>query len=238
MCEPRQLDPQRVGDRLDRVLGGAVGRRVGHHHFAADRGDEHDPPLRPAQRRQQGARERHRAEDVDLELAAQLVAGEDLHRAAGADPGVVDERIQASARRRACTSALAASICCSLVTSSSSGSIRPLRAPRPPAARRPAAARTPASTFQPARDRRSALARPIPLEAPVIRTVGTRRRYPKRRPPAHPRATVCGVVASARTGVTLVAIAGMLAALSACGSSGSRTPPPAPRRRPLFRPRC
>ena len=58
----------------------------------------------------------------------------------------------------------------------------------------------------------------------MIRTVGTRRRYPKRRPPARSRATVCGVVASARTGVTLVAIAGMLAALAACGSSSSGNP--------------
>ncbi len=55
-----QLDAQRVADRLDRVLGGGVGRREGHRDAPADRGDEHDPAARAPQRRQ------HRLGDGDL----------------------------------------------------------------------------------------------------------------------------------------------------------------------------
>ena len=73
---------------------------------------------------------------------------------------------------RSSTSAAAAAICAASVTSSSIGTMR-----SPPAAfsASPSAAlRTPASTVQPEPASRSAVARPMPVEAPVISTVGIR----------------------------------------------------------------
>ena len=97
----RQLDAQRVADRLDRVLGGGIGSGERHRHSPADGGDEHDPPARGAQGGQQRLRDGDLAEHVDVELLAQVVRMDQLERAAVADAGVVDERVEATGRRLA-----------------------------------------------------------------------------------------------------------------------------------------
>ncbi len=81
-------------------LEAAYGASERHRHASADRGNEHDPPVRAAQRRQQRLRDGHLREHVDIELPAQVLVRDQLERAADADAGVVDERVEATARRR------------------------------------------------------------------------------------------------------------------------------------------
>jgi hypothetical protein len=74
------------------------------------------------------------------------------------------------------TRAAALRICSKSVTSSEIGSIRPdgaFAASRAPSS----SLRTPASTFHPAPARRSAVASPIPLDAPVISALGIAESY-------------------------------------------------------------
>ena len=60
-----------------------------------DRADEDDSrPLGGAQRRQHRTGEGELADDVDLELLAQLVAGEQLERPREAETGVVDDSVE------------------------------------------------------------------------------------------------------------------------------------------------
>ena len=82
------------------VLGRAVGRGEGHRDAPADGGEEDDAPVRGAQRGQQRLRDGDLPEHVDVELRAQVVGVNQLKRAAVADAGVVDERVEAPGRRR------------------------------------------------------------------------------------------------------------------------------------------
>jgi len=91
-----QLDAQRVADRLYRVLGGGVGSGERHRDAAADGRDEDDPSASGAQRGQHRLRDGDLADDVDVELAANVVDGNQLERTADADPGVVDERVEST----------------------------------------------------------------------------------------------------------------------------------------------
>ena len=99
-----------------------------------------------------------------------------LQRARDADPGVVDEAVEAAPPCSAAIRAAAAAIWSASVTSSISGTSA-LGAGRRAASRRPPRLRTPAKTLQPAASRRSAVARPIPVEAPVTRTERTAAGY-------------------------------------------------------------
>ncbi len=99
-AEQHHLAAQAFGKPLDRVLRRRVGRRQRIAGFPGDRGDHHDPPLRPLQRRV-GAEQRaerlgrdDRTDDVDVHLAAEVVGGNFEHRAANADTGIVDEARQ------------------------------------------------------------------------------------------------------------------------------------------------
>jgi hypothetical protein len=94
-----ELDPQGIGEGLDRVLGGGVGGGEGHRHPSTNRGDEHDPPLRRAQRRQHRLGDRNLAEHVDVELTLQILSLDQLQRATDPNARVVDQRVQAAARR-------------------------------------------------------------------------------------------------------------------------------------------
>ncbi len=132
--------------------------------------------MRGAQRRQQRLRYGDLPEHVDVELLAQVVGVQHLEWPAVADAGVVDERVEPAGRGVAISAKLAdapghLAICAKSVTSSVTGSIRPagaLATSRSPAS----SLRTPASTVHPAPASRSAVASPMPVEAPVISTLG------------------------------------------------------------------
>src|SRR5690606_923364 len=86
-----QLDPERVGDSLERVFRCRVraGEREGEE--PGDRADENDAARVTAEEREERLRDGDLADHVDLELAAQLFGREELERAGDRDPGVVDE---------------------------------------------------------------------------------------------------------------------------------------------------
>ena len=133
-------------------------------------------PRARRKRRQQRLGDGDLTEHVDLELPAQILRRDELERPAEADASVVDERVQAgpgraagAARPSPPTRAAASAICPASVTSRVSGIRRPPSPRRPAAPRRLPESRTPASTVQPDLARRSAVARPIPVEAPVMR---------------------------------------------------------------------
>ena len=86
--------------RLQGVLRGRVGAQVGHGDAAVERAHVHDPPARPPQQRQEGLRDRDLADDVDLELLAHLVEGQEFQRPGHDDPGVIDQARQAGLVRR------------------------------------------------------------------------------------------------------------------------------------------
>jgi hypothetical protein len=60
---------------------------------AGDRADVDDAPLRTAQLRQEGLRDRELADQVHLELPAELVERQELERHRDGDAGVVDETV-------------------------------------------------------------------------------------------------------------------------------------------------
>ena len=60
----------------------------------ADRPHEHDPALRSPQRGEERLRHGDLADDVHLELAAELVERDELERGRDRDPGVVDETVE------------------------------------------------------------------------------------------------------------------------------------------------
>ncbi len=94
-----ELGPQAVADRLERELGGAVGPHEGGRDEAADRGDVDDPALVRAQHRQHRLGHGDVADQVDLELLADVVEVEELERPRVGAAGVVDERRRARAPR-------------------------------------------------------------------------------------------------------------------------------------------
>ena len=99
--ERAHLKPQRVADRLDRVLRGVVGGEEGKRPPAADRGHEDDPAAGGADHLEQRLGHRDLADHVDLELAPQLVELQRLDRPGDGDARVVDQCRQPPAGRLA-----------------------------------------------------------------------------------------------------------------------------------------
>ena len=115
------------------------------------------------------------AEDVDVELPTQILLAEELQRSADADPGVVDQGIEAGGAE---PGGLLADLLDRRgdlplsVTSSASGTILPAGAPS--ARRSPAAgSRTPARTVQPESGEAERVARPIPRRGAAYQASGT-----------------------------------------------------------------
>ena len=141
-----------------------------------------DPPVRCAQGRQQRLRDGDLAEHVDVELLAQVVG---VISSSGPPKPMPALLTSASSRPgedsppppSSLTRAAACAIC------SRVGHVEHQRLHAPGgrfarrAARRPSSSRTPASTVQPALASRSAVAWPIPVEAPVISAVGIGESY-------------------------------------------------------------
>ena len=141
--------------------------------LAADRADEHDPPAGRAQQRQRRLRDGHLTDDVDLELRG---AG---RRVGSASSGPWTPIPALFTRPSSLpSSSIAAAIDAASVTSRASCCSRP----EPPAsASSPSpTARTPANTSIPAASNRSAVAAPMPVDAPVISTRVMVRGYPER----------------------------------------------------------
>jgi hypothetical protein len=90
-------------------------------------------------------------EHVDLELPAQILQRDQLERSVHPDPRVVDERVEAQRNHAAGGGGLC---------------LKELPGDRS------IGQRTPASTVQPALARRSTVARPMPVKAPVMRATG------------------------------------------------------------------
>ena len=90
-----ELAAQRVAQRLERELRRRVRPVQRQRDAAGDRRDVHDPPARAAQRGQARLRDRELGDDVDLELAAQLVQRHVFERSADRDARVVDEPVEA-----------------------------------------------------------------------------------------------------------------------------------------------
>lgn len=89
-----QLDPQRVGDRLERVLRGRVGPEERERAAAADRAHEHDPSAPRAERGQERLRDRDLPDDVHFQLPAELLDRDELEGRSDRDPRVVHEPVQ------------------------------------------------------------------------------------------------------------------------------------------------
>src|SRR5262249_43451892 len=68
--EGLKLDPERVRDRLERMLRRGVGAEEGQRALPGNRADEDDSSSRAPQLRKQGLGDRDLSEDVYLELAA------------------------------------------------------------------------------------------------------------------------------------------------------------------------
>src|SRR5664279_4164633 len=86
------LNPERVRQRLHRVLAGVVERSARQCHPAAHRGDVQDPALPgPAHPGQHQLGEPDQAEEVRFELPADVVHRHLLHGPVQAVPGVVDQ---------------------------------------------------------------------------------------------------------------------------------------------------
>ncbi len=92
-----ELQAQRIADALQCELRAVVGTAHRRGDPAADRRDEHDPALGGAQPRQHGLGDGDLPEDVDLELATQLVERQPLDRSADEYARVVDDGVE---RRR------------------------------------------------------------------------------------------------------------------------------------------
>ena len=91
-AEGLDLEAQRVGDRLDRVLGRVVEAAAREDELPAHRGQVDDlAPALPAHPGQHELAQAHEAEHVGLELVAHLVHRDRLDRAGLAVAGVVDE---------------------------------------------------------------------------------------------------------------------------------------------------
>ena len=91
-AEPLDLEPHRVGQRLDRVLGRVVDAAAREREAPAHRRDVHDlAPALLAHLRQHQTAHRQQAEHVGVELGANALVGDRLDRARLAVAGVVDE---------------------------------------------------------------------------------------------------------------------------------------------------
>src|SRR5690606_27905166 len=94
-----QLQPQRVAQSFEGVLGSVVGAAIGQAHEAEHRADLNDTAFVPGpEDGQEPGSELVRAVNVGFELRAKRRAGEVLDRARLAVAGVIDERVQPVAR--------------------------------------------------------------------------------------------------------------------------------------------
>jgi hypothetical protein len=165
MPQNRELHPQGVGDPLERELGRVIGTEHRRGDQPAHRGDEHQTPARGAQARQGRLGDGHLADDVDVELTAQLGRGHRLERSGDDHAGVVDHGVE-PVRQRVLERGDLLRVVMSTVTevTRSGWAVRRGSAS--------SARRTPATTSQSAAASRCAAAAPIPRAAPVTRTVG------------------------------------------------------------------
>ena len=93
-AERPELDAQHIGDGFQCVLRRCVGAEERQRAATRDRADVYDPSPCRAEIRQQGLRDRDVADEVHLELTAELVEREELERHRKRGPGVVDETVQ------------------------------------------------------------------------------------------------------------------------------------------------
>ena len=130
----RELDPQRVGHRLERELRDRVGAEERQRAPAGDRADDDDAALRGPQRREHRLGDGELADDVDLELAAELVERQVLERRGDRDARVVDEPVEP---RRSVRARDRGGSVTSRITSVVPGGASPGRAARPRSTRQP-----------------------------------------------------------------------------------------------------
>jgi len=86
-----QLHPQGIGERAQGVLGRAQCAAEGQGDPAPDGSDGDDPTAACPQQRKHGLGDGHLSDDVDLELAPQLLERDQFDRTRDADPGVVHQ---------------------------------------------------------------------------------------------------------------------------------------------------
>ena len=79
---------------LERVLRGRVRAEERERASTADRAHQHDSPARTPERGKEGLRHSDLADDIHLELAAELVERDELERRGDRDPGVRDETVE------------------------------------------------------------------------------------------------------------------------------------------------
>ena len=137
-------------------------------------------PRGAADRRQHRLGHRDLGGQVDLDLAAEVLDRDRLQRARDRDAGVVDEAVEAAPAARLADCARRGGDLRGV------GDVEQQRvpaAPSPPARSDSASSslRTPAKTVQPSWSIAVALARPMPVEAPVTRTDGIGARLTSRR---------------------------------------------------------
>src|SRR6185295_18999918 len=91
-AEATHLEAERVGERLDRMLGPVVGAAAGECELAAHRADIDDPaPALTAHAGKDELAHAHQPEDVGLELRLEALRRERLDSARLAVAGVVDQ---------------------------------------------------------------------------------------------------------------------------------------------------
>ena len=95
-----QLEAQGVAERLHAELGRVVGAVDGQDQASADRPDVDDPPVATPDQRQERLDDGQLADEVDLQLLAEVVQRLELERSGPDDAGVVDEARPGRARRR------------------------------------------------------------------------------------------------------------------------------------------
>ena len=91
MPEGAKLEPQGVGDRLQREFRGTIRTEIGRCLPAAVGTDVDDPPAGLPQQREKRLRHRDLADHVDFELSSPGVQGHKFHRARNGDAGVIDQ---------------------------------------------------------------------------------------------------------------------------------------------------
>ena len=137
----------------------AYAPRNGKRALTGDGADDDDAASGRPKRRQERLSDGELADDVHLELASKLCEWQVLERRRDGDTGVVDEAVETVD-----AFAAAAAMASASVTSSSSSSVPTQASP---------ALRTQASTRAPRLAKWRAHASPIPVDAPVTRTVFT-----------------------------------------------------------------
>ena len=91
-----ELRVERARERDHRRFRRAVRREAGRRQRPGDRREVDDPAARLAQQRDRRLRDEEEAAQVDAELQVELLRGQILDEAADADPGGVDENVEAA----------------------------------------------------------------------------------------------------------------------------------------------